>query len=703
MEQEIYNLKNELKLCRKYASKGYKIAEKQKDSINQTIEEAKLKIENTIELKRKSHIKESDVDAELERQFTEINSSFTKLSDVFNNDLKLLRKNLSKFSVTLFGETQTGKSTLMEILKEGNGESIGKGTQRTTRDVRKYVWNDLVITDVPGIGAYLGHEDEVKAFEAAKSADMILFLITDDGPGQVEAECFRRIIGLGKPVIGILNIKSYIDENDMDLTVADIEERFDKERLAAIKETFMKYGDSYAQDWHRIPFVDVHLHAAFCSQHADNKETADQLHELSRIEDLKRMIVEYVRSNGKYCRIKTFADAVACPALETEEFLLEESLHNSAQAKLIGSKSTGLAKWKSTFIDNGNTVIKSCYDEIRSNLYKDIPYFASNHYNDKEADQAWKTLIKSKKITKKGKETLEKLDMMADKKLEQTARQISQEMKYFSLSRSNANLQFKTYRDGGSLYRKSMSLISAVTGIGGLVSMVMTGPYTSLLMTASFISGMASGSKRDLFENSEKRKQRLQAEMSDKLKEHVDMICSDMQRQLEKGLNRIVQGKIDCVINEMADLTWAMKELSHTQKSLGRDLNNHLLELNRELLTEAIKLIDAEGLENWMINVARIPGSKVLIQCRNGYLFPKEQEEQLERLMSESIECVTLSQDSAVPAGRVLGESGDTGCIRTDTKRKIIRLILPAADYASVVRARLIQQLTDYTVTVQEG
>ena len=44
----------------------------------------------------------------------------------------------------------------MEILTEGDGSSIGKGFQRTTRDVRKYTWNGLEITDDPGIGAFEG-------------------------------------------------------------------------------------------------------------------------------------------------------------------------------------------------------------------------------------------------------------------------------------------------------------------------------------------------------------------------------------------------------------------------------------------------------------------------------------------------------------------------------------------------------------------
>ena len=41
-------------------------------------------------------------------------------------DLEQTKKNLSKFSITLFGRTRAGKSTLMEILTWA-GNSIGLG------------------------------------------------------------------------------------------------------------------------------------------------------------------------------------------------------------------------------------------------------------------------------------------------------------------------------------------------------------------------------------------------------------------------------------------------------------------------------------------------------------------------------------------------------------------------------------------------
>lgn len=70
----------------------------------------------------------------------------------------------------------------------------------------------MEITDVPGIGAFEGEDDEQIAFEAAKTADLILFLFTDDAPQAVEADCFSKIINLGKPVICVMNVKVTVTE-----------------------------------------------------------------------------------------------------------------------------------------------------------------------------------------------------------------------------------------------------------------------------------------------------------------------------------------------------------------------------------------------------------------------------------------------------------------------------------------------------------
>ena len=207
MTQNEYVLDSVLERCSQAAQKGYDEAAKHTKYLKDTLERARNEVKSALKDFEKSSIYDSGVTEVLGGQLKDIQSRFSRLSDSFDSGLRKLRENLSKFSITLFGRTMAGKSTLMEILKQGDGSSIGKGAQRTTRDVRKYQWNGLEITDVPGIGAFKGQEDEAIAFEAARKADLILFLLTDDAPQAAEAECFARIIKLGKPVICIMNVR----------------------------------------------------------------------------------------------------------------------------------------------------------------------------------------------------------------------------------------------------------------------------------------------------------------------------------------------------------------------------------------------------------------------------------------------------------------------------------------------------------------
>ena len=88
------------------------------------------------------------------------------------------RQRMGTFNITLFGRTMSGKSTLMEVLANGEGKSIGRGAQRTTQDVRERHWNGMKVTGVPGAAAFGGNVDEDAAYGAANQAGLILFLIT---------------------------------------------------------------------------------------------------------------------------------------------------------------------------------------------------------------------------------------------------------------------------------------------------------------------------------------------------------------------------------------------------------------------------------------------------------------------------------------------------------------------------------------------
>ncbi len=197
--------------CHEAARRGYELASDEKKVLDGILQSAEDKVRETALEYKISPCEVVGIGETLEGQLAEIQGAVDDLRMSFAEDLEVLERDLDKFSVTLFGRTMAGKSTLMEVLIEGDGSAIGMGAQRTTRDIRRYEWNGLAVTDVPGIGAYEGEEDTRLAFDAAKTADLIVFLLTDDAPQAVDADCFRQVKDLGKPVIVIMNVKVSVD------------------------------------------------------------------------------------------------------------------------------------------------------------------------------------------------------------------------------------------------------------------------------------------------------------------------------------------------------------------------------------------------------------------------------------------------------------------------------------------------------------
>ena len=78
--------------------------------------------------------------ADLDRRLDGI---VTEQLAAMSDSLAAKKARLEKFTVTLFGRTMSGKSTIREALTHGDGGTIGKGNQRTTRDIREYEWNHL--------------------------------------------------------------------------------------------------------------------------------------------------------------------------------------------------------------------------------------------------------------------------------------------------------------------------------------------------------------------------------------------------------------------------------------------------------------------------------------------------------------------------------------------------------------------------------
>lgn len=695
-----FDLKSVLEQCKKSASNGYHIASKHEIQLNKTLENAKTHIQDTIDDFNNSQCYVSNVTNSLETQLIDVQKSFDKLSIELSNDLKKNKKNLSKFSITLFGRTMAGKSTLMEILTNGDGKSIGLGSQRTTKDVRKYEWNNLEITDVPGIGAFEGQEDEQLAFEAAKSADLILFLITDDSPQPIEAECFGRIVNLGKPIVCIMNVKTSVSENkSIKLMLRDINKRFDRERLDTIKNQFLSYSTQLGQEWGYIPFVYVHLNSAFLSQHINDAEKANKLYEVSRIALLKKKIVDQVINKGQFYRIKTFIDLVSNPMINSTETLLNQSLINSTQGRTVLSKKRNLDRWKDKFYRDCKQEIESLIINISSQLNSEIAAFAEEHFSDEHADKSWKKILKAKKIETQCQELLNKFENQCNDKIKEITREITNELEFSSYIASDNILKMNKIIDGKKVWNWTTTILGGGltigAGIAWLAGATLAGPLGWAAIAVSAVGIIGSF----FFESREKKENEARRKLESNLRKNVTSMCGKLKKQMMKNLDTLVNKRIISLTKELDRMNSVIFRLADTQKELAWNLNYNLIQLNKQIVTEAIHLIDAEGLEYHINSVARIPGVSVLIMLDDGKRFPDEQSKSLYLLMSEKISYVFYDENKRILISRILGKSIDRRNINIEEKIGVAHVPLESATPYVMNRVKLAQQLSEILIT----
>lgn len=695
-----FDLKSVLDQCKKSALNGYQIASKHERQLNKTLENAKTHIQETIDDFNNSPCYISNATNSLETQLIDVQKSFDKLSIELGNDLKKNKKNLSKFSITLFGRTMAGKSTLMEILTNGDGKSIGLGSQRTTKDVRKYEWNNLEITDVPGIGAFEGQEDEQLAFEAAKSADLILFLITDDSPQPIEAECFGRIVNLGKPIVCIMNVKTSVSENkSIKLMLRDINKRFDRERLDTIKNQFLSYSTQLGQEWGYIPFVYVHLNSAFLSQHINDAEKANKLYEVSRIALLKKKIIDQVINKGQFYRIKTFIDLVSNPMINSIETLLNQSLINSTQGRTVLSKKRNLDRWKDKFYRDCKQEIESLIINISSQLNSEIAAFAEEHFSDEHADKSWKKILKAKKIETQCQELLNKFENQCNDKIKEITREITNELEFSSYIASDNILKMNKIIDGKKVWNWTTTILGGGltigAGIAWLAGATLAGPLGWAAIAVSAVGIIGSF----FFESREKKENEARRKLESNLRKNVTSICGKLKKQMMKNLDTLVNKRIISLTKELDRMNSVIFRLADTQKELAWNLNYNLIQLNKQIVTEAIHLIDAEGLEYHINSVARIPGVSVLIMLDDGKRFPDEQSKSLYLLMSEKISYVFYDENKRILISRILGKSIDRRNINIEEKIGVAHVPLESATPYVMNRVKLAQQLSEILIT----
>ncbi len=620
-----------------YAVRGEKLANETIDVFEKTVKVALDEIS-----KHREKINEKNIvgtTSHLIKQFNEIRDNYSQLPKVLKDDLSIVSTN--KFSITLFGRTMAGKSTLMEILTNGDGKSIGNGSQRTTLDVRTYPYKNMEITDVPGISAFHGSVDEQVAFDAAKKSDLILFLITDDAPQASEAECLSNVLKLGKPVICLINIKVDIREGtSFKMFKRDLEKKMQPERLKDIREQFLSFGELNDQKFVNLRFINLHLKAAFLSQQPEWEEHKEELYKLSSLEYFENAITNEVINNGRFYKLKSFADIVINPIINAQEELFKQSIENSKQGVLLIGKKNKLNDWSKGFEKNSIKRIDFFLAQQKSFLRQEIGSFAENHYSDKNVDFVWKQKVNSFKIDKRVDSFLKGLGYEADRELREISREIKQELIFINAEFNTKTINDEEIVNSKKIWNWSIVTIAGTLGILGLALPLfgVAAGTVAIIMSVGAGVGLVGSAGSIFFKSKEEKIFEARKKLEVSLNENIEAILANYREQMLDYLyNNLLKAQVYPTINKISQIVTSLFMISEVQHDFAKKLSNELIKVNKKLIVEAIEYLGFSGLEYHILDVVRIPGNTLMLELRDGTKFPEDAKNRLSGLLKERV------------------------------------------------------------------
>lgn len=693
--EKIMDLAAALSESKQYAKRGYRLADDAVSLLERTVDSVSMRLQENIDALEQSNINERNITKGLSIQLASIKQNFEEMPHQLNMDLKAISKSL--FSITLFGRTMAGKSTLMEILTHGNGMSIGKGAQRTTRDVRTYSYNGMRITDVPGIAAFEGQEDEDVAFEAAKKSDLILFLITDDAPQASEAECLNKILRLGKPVICLVNVKANIDSGtNLKMFARDIQKKMDKNRLDSIRAQFLEFGTQYGQSWNNLRFAYVHLKSAYLSQQTEWELNGNELYKLSRFAYLEKLVNNEVVKNGKFYKLKSFSDIVVVPVVDAFETLFRQSAQNSEQGSILIGKKRKLKKWTIDFESDAKKRIESYLSTISGELRKEVASFAEDNYDNSKAENSWKSIIQSHNIESRATSLLKQLGMECEEELREICREINSELKFSHAVFSDGSINMPFLIDGKRVWNWATTLVSGGLMIAGLF---VSGPIGWVGLAVGLVGWLGSF----VFSDREKKVLDARKKLEKKLITHLDKMINDLRKKMLDVLyNELLKKQLYTTLNAIDETINSVFLLSKTQQDFAKALNTKLNEMNKVVITEALDFTGFSGLEWHITNVVRIPGNAMMIVLEDGKRFPVDARKALSYLLKEQVWFIFNTNNLKSILTQAIGKRCDKDSIRIqyiNGEPRIARIsnfdVLDANTYN---RVRLAQQLTELLI-----
>ena len=323
------------------------------------------------------------------------------LCEQIGKDLESVRAALARkrraagfFTISFLGKTKSGKSTLHAVLTGEGWDSIGIGTQRTTRYNRVYEWKRVRIIDTPGIGAPGGRTDEEIARSVLDESDIVCFLLTNNNQQETEFRFLGALKEKSKPLIILLNVQENLQQPErLERFLKAPEKSFSMNagQLGGHVQRIRRYAaQSYGNDLFEI--IPVQLLAAQLSRRTDHVGLSKALMRASQLQQFLDAIRVSIIEDGVMRRSQTLLGCSAADLLRPRTWLTEQADVFRSLAQQLESKAT---EARSRIEKEGNDCLDTCGTDLEAVFHevgRSVQAFAENHWEDDEKSltRAWK-------------------------------------------------------------------------------------------------------------------------------------------------------------------------------------------------------------------------------------------------------------------------------------------------------------------------
>lgn len=606
---------NTLKECSAIAKQEYKEVSKKLKKLKKDLTSSQNVLVETI-LK----LDESDInDKAVYDSIKAVDNKTTELLKTgfnnFENSFSKKRDNLSDFTVTLFGRTKAGKSTIREALTNGDGSTIGKGAQRTTRDVKTYNWNHLRILDTPGFDAYKGEEDEKIAFSQVDETDLILFLVTSDSIEESEFEKLASLRRENKPVIILLNIL-------YDLKHPIKKKQFLKNpkkyvSMNAIKGHLnrLKFLSKKHFDIQNISVIPIHALSAFESNYAKGDEKSN-LYNASNFKYFSNYLTKEIETSGKQKRVQSFRDSYIFHLENSIKPVYEESYEGLKPiVRLLRKKQFELKNWFDKFIPDKNDEIERKVEELFEPLFNQLDCFIDQNIENSDFTDKWNNTVSNYITENKIKSIQENVITDMNRYLEE----------FFEEFKFDMNLSVSKIKSEGISGVKKGSTGKVVRWSGAAV-----GTASAVILSAAVsnswnpvgwglaVVGIGLGIFSWFWGDDTKRFNRQKIKMKTRMFNNLEK----MQRKNKGALKswfyeNITHGLKKKITQDLYHQVGLFKKLLREYSAIAERIDSFTEKENIELITRLIELNHSNvSVGNNICKVARVQGvlTKVLVE-----------------------------------------------------------------------------------------